>query len=151
MCDPFVDGIVIGYIEPKILPVCDALNAIAGVRTLWSCEGHAQRPSRPYIVFESSEAFAFQVHQLLESAMDRGALRYWWRMTANFRPSGRLQWLVEAPTIPSWHYWPIARRKIDAELLALATLFSASQDDPSIPYAVHPLGNSISDMTNEVQ
>lgn len=149
MCDPFVDGVVIGYIEPKILPVCDALNAIPGVRTLWSCDGHATRPSRPYVVFESSEAFAFQVHQLLESEMDHGTLRYWWRLTANFRRSGGLQWLVEAPTIPTWHYWPIARRKIDAELLALASLFSSIHDDPSIPNVAHRPGNFISDMTKE--
>ena len=26
-------------IEPGILPVCEVLNAIPGIQTLWSCEG----------------------------------------------------------------------------------------------------------------
>lgn len=114
-------------IEPKIRPVCDALNAITAVRTLWSCEGHAFRPSRPYVVFEAPEATALQIHRMIGDGHAGGALTYWWRMTANFRDSGKLQWLIEAPTIPGWHYLPIARRKVDDELLTFASLLNDCQ------------------------
>ncbi|WP_425953061.1 hypothetical protein [Ralstonia pseudosolanacearum] len=109
-------------IEPKIRPVCDALNRVAGVRTLWSCEGHAFRPSRPYVVFEAPESIALQVHRMIGDGHAGGKLHYWWNMTANFRENGELQWLIEAPAIPSWHYLPIVRQRIDAELLAFAAL-----------------------------
>lgn len=111
--------------------MCDALNALPGVRTLWSCEGHALRPSRPYVVFEATMDLALQVQRMLHAENERGTLRYWWRQTANFQESGRLQWLIEAPSIPRWHFCPVVRRKVDAELIALATLLHSS------PYFKH--------------
>lgn len=115
-------GANMDLIEPRIRPMCDALNRIAGVRTLWSCEGHASRPSRPYVVFEAPKSTALRVHQMIGDGHAGGRLKYWWRMTANFRDSGQLQWLIEAPSIPGWHYLPLARIRIDAELLAFAKL-----------------------------
>ncbi|MCM2485649.1 hypothetical protein ACVCIC_01115 [Burkholderia glumae] len=110
-------------IDAAIRPVCDALNRIPGVRTLWSCGGHALRRSRPYVVFEAPEAFALKINRMLW--LERHiTLTYRWNMTANFKDSGELQWLIEAPGIPRGHYWPIARRRIDAELLTLASLIS---------------------------
>lgn len=111
-------------IEPKIRPVCDALNSIVGVRTLWSCEGHAFRPSRPYVVFEASESFALQVHRLIGDGHAGGRLTYWWNMTANFGENAQLQWLIEAASIPRWHYLPIVRQRIDTELLTFAALIN---------------------------
>lgn len=121
------NGVSMDLIEPKIRPVCDALNAISDVHTLWSCEGHASRPSRPYVVFEAPETIALQIHRMIGDGHAGGALNYWWNMTANFRDNGQLQWLIEAPTIPGWHYLPIARRRIDAELRTFASLLNDRQ------------------------
>lgn len=51
-------------------------------------------------------------------------LIYWWRMSANIRHNAERQWLIEAPSISGWHYFPIARRRIDAELRAFAALLN---------------------------
>lgn len=116
------------FIEPGIRPVCDALNHFEGVRTLWSCEGHPFRPSRPYVVFEAPETFALRVHQAIEAAQFGGRLHYCWMLSANFRTCGQLQWCIEPNChIPRWRYLTIARRKLDAELWQLAaTLANAT-------------------------
>ena len=56
-------------IEPGILPVCKALNAIGGIQTVWSCEGHPWRLvlSKPYVMFTAPQDFAFRLHLLLLS------------------------------------------------------------------------------------
>lgn len=41
-------------IEPGIQPVVDALNAIPGVQTLWSCHGHPMLvPRNPFVSFQA--------------------------------------------------------------------------------------------------
>lgn len=110
------------------------------------------RKSRPYVVFEAPEEFALQVQRMLHNANAHGSLHYWWRQTANFQENGRLQWLIEAPAIPNWHYWPIVRRKIDAELIALASMirvFGRFQraGDSSAQVSI----NSISGMASRVE
>lgn len=42
-------------IDPKIKPVVDALNAIAGIRTLASCQGHSYgiEGKPPYVYFKA--------------------------------------------------------------------------------------------------
>nr|BAO18874.1 hypothetical protein [Burkholderia sp. M701] len=112
-------------IERGIRPVCDALNRIEGVRTLWSCEGHPFRLSRPYVVFEAPEPFALRVHRAIEAKHIEGSLNYCWWLTANFRDNGVLQWCIEPNCrIPRWRYLPIARKKLDAELRLLAAALS---------------------------
>jgi hypothetical protein len=112
-----------GEIEKGIRPVCDALNAISGVRTLWSCEGHPHRPSRPYVVFEAPEIVALGIHRALGLGDGGGTLVYCWWLTANFRDNGQLQWCIEPNCrIPRWRYLPVARRAVDAELLRLAAV-----------------------------
>lgn len=110
-------------IEQGIRPVCDALNSVPGVRTLWSCEDHPHRPSRPYVVFEAPEGFARQIHCALGPGYGDGSLRYCWWLNGNFRDNGQLQWCIEPNCrIARWKYLPVARRLIDAELLRLAAL-----------------------------
>lgn len=110
-------------IERGIGPVCDALNRIDGVRTLWSCEGHPCRPSRPYVVFEAPEPVALQVHRAIEATHVDGSLIYCWWLTANFRDNGVLQWCIEPNCrIPRWRFLPIARKSVDEELRRLAAV-----------------------------
>lgn len=71
-------------IEKGILPVCNALNAIPGVRTVYSCEGHPRRPSPPYVSFKSGNEFALKVHKLLESCSTDGRLQFAWMLKASF-------------------------------------------------------------------
>lgn len=110
-------------IESAIRPVCDSLNRIPRVTTLWSCQGHPFRLSRPYVVFMAPESVALDVHRLLGAGDGAGALRYPWWLNANFRDSGDLQWCLEPNyRFPRWQYLPLARRTVDDELLRLAAL-----------------------------
>ena len=63
-------------IEPGILPVCEVLNAIPGIQTLWSCEGHPERQSPPYVTFIAPQEIAFQVDQLLSPGRGNETLKY---------------------------------------------------------------------------
>lgn len=103
-------------IEPGILPVCNALNACVGVRTVWSCEGHPWRlvPSKPYVIFTAPQSFSFQLHQQLLPAYDDGRLTFSWELHARFQDDGNLiYWL--SPN--DWR-----RRITKQELLRLALL-----------------------------
>lgn len=112
-------------IEPGIRPVCDVLNRLDDVRTLWSCEGHPFRTSRPYVVFEAPEQVAFQLHQMIHPESVDASLEYCWWLTANFRPDGRLQWCLEPNChISRLRYLPFVRRKVDSELVRLAALIA---------------------------
>jgi hypothetical protein len=109
--------------ERGIRPVCDALNAVPGVRTLWSCEGHPIRESRPYVVFVAPKFFAWRVHRALVLASADGSLKYPWWLNAHFRDNGRLQWCIEPNCrIPRWKFVPVIRLLVDAELQRLAVL-----------------------------
>lgn len=79
-------------IEPGVQPVCDVLNAIPDVHTLWSCEGHPEVPSRPYVTFIGPQDFAFRLSQLLERG---NGLGYAWALRATFRSDASLQYTVE--------------------------------------------------------
>lgn len=115
-------------IEPGIRPVCDALNARSGIRTLWSCEGHFGTPSKPFVIFDADQATAFEVDKLLTTAFEDGRLRFWWNITANFRDDGSLQYHIrpnDYRTEANWRYLPIVRRiQIDRELSRLAQLIA---------------------------
>lgn len=117
-------------IEPGILPVCAALNAIPGVETLWSCEGHPYRPSSPYVTFVTSQETAFRIHRLLVCGRDDGRLTYCWWLVANFRDDGSFQYTIKpndyrlAATshcllFPAWR-----RNTMNQELERLASLLA---------------------------
>lgn len=113
-------------IENGIRPVCDALNSISGVRTLWSCEGHPNIPLRPYVAFECTQDFAFSVHKLLDAGHASAKLKYSWRITASFKDNGHLQYLIEPnDTRIRKRFWLIRNWKqavMNEELLRLAEL-----------------------------
>lgn len=72
-------------IEPGIRALCDALNGIPGVRTLYSCEGHWQRNMDPYVLFRSSIEFAAELNHRI----------YWQSPLFDFH------WGVQGRFIPS--------------------------------------------------
>jgi hypothetical protein len=120
------------YIEPGIAPLCDAINHIPGVHTLWSCEGHPRDGTRPYVVFEAPHDFSFALHQQLSGANAfRKTLRFNWRIMANFQESGRLQWILEIDDVrirpPNLvgvligrNHW--SRAQADADIIKIANL-----------------------------
>ncbi len=114
-------------IEPGILPVCNALNARDGFRTLWSCEGHYGSPSMPFVIFQASQDTAFELDKLLTTAFEDGRLCFWWNLTANFRDDGSLQYRIspnDSRMRQNWRYLPLVRKQIDRELVKLARLLS---------------------------
>jgi len=117
-------------IENGIRPVCDALNSIAGVNTVWSCEGHPKIPLRPYVSFVSSQDFAFNVHSLLGDGHSHGQLKYAWMLTANFCDNGILKFTIEpndcrivnARRLKLWFLPQWDKAEMDSELLKLACI-----------------------------
>ncbi|WP_210461786.1 hypothetical protein [Pantoea ananatis] len=119
------------FIEPGIRPLCDALNAIEGIVTLYSCEGHPRRPARPYVSFRASEDQARLV-QLALTHNDR--LIYHWWVTGNFNRWGVWMYCLEPNDVrigrplhfgvlPTWK-----RNVMDRELLHLAESITAIFD-----------------------
>lgn len=119
---------IIDPIEPGIQPVCDALNSIQCVHTLWSCEGHPERPSRPYVTFIGPQETAFKIHQLLGPENGDKGLKYCWWLVAGFRDDGSMQYTIEPNDyrILEPHRLPFIRRwrktDMELELLRLAQL-----------------------------
>lgn len=114
-------------IEPGIKPACDALNAMPDVHTLWSCEGHPEWKGVPYVTFIALQDTAFKISQLLGSAHESGRLYYCWRITANFREDGSLQYMIRPHdrrlNDDSLHWWSLRlwnRRALKNELNGLA-------------------------------
>ncbi len=129
------NGKVMGVaeIEAGVKPLCEALNLIPGTRTLWSCHGHLDWPSRPYVTFEAPQDTAFKIHGLLGDGKSSGVLRcflkYNWWLVANFRDDGSMQYTIEPNDYhfdcvqfsfwwrPTWKRW-----QVDDDLRWLALL-----------------------------
>ena len=114
-------------IEPGILPICDALNALPSVHTLWSCEGHAGQPSTPYVVFIAPQDLAFKVDGLLSPKAGGTGLEYNWRLIASFRFDGSLQYILEPCDVRLLDrglrlFRLFGRKAMDKELRRLADL-----------------------------
>lgn len=119
-------------IEKGIKPVCDVLNSIPGVKTLWSCEGHPERPAAPYVTFMADTGFAYSVYKMLGRAAAHNELDYCWRLRADFIEGGELQYTIESNDVRvlgprrSWlnlfvvYHW--SKSEMDRELLRLANL-----------------------------
>lgn len=121
---------ILAPIEPGIGPLCDALNALPDVHTLWSCEGHPDLPARPYVTFIADKDTAFKVHLAIGPNCGKLGLEFNWGMEANFRQDGSMQYTI-APndyrvSQGTWHRWWSAnrwdRRKMNADLMRLAAI-----------------------------
>lgn len=118
------------YIEPGIKPVCDALNAISGVTTVYSCEGHFWRSETPFVIFDATIETAFKIHRLLGYANGvsrgdgNGYLDINWLMEARFQDDGSLRYFLgtfdKRMANGSWRLW----MKKNDELNRLASLLA---------------------------
>jgi len=111
-------------IESGIKPLCDALNALPGVGTMWSCHGHPVRQSRTYVSFLGPRDVAFKIHHALGVGHGDGSLKYHWSIRARFRDDGELQYTIEPEDfrIRKSLFLPLVRRGMDLELVRLAKL-----------------------------
>jgi hypothetical protein len=114
------------FIEPGIRPLCDALNAIPGVSTVYSCEGHWQRGYQPFVMFDAPNDIALRIHRLLgcgDGGDDgHGTLGICWWLQARFNNEGTLRYILEPNDRKlnngSWWAW----FKLNNELKLLASL-----------------------------
>lgn len=116
-------------IEPGVKSLCDALNALPGVHTLWSCEGHPEDGSRPYATFIAPSETAFAVHRAVSPSNVDGGLEFCWNLTATFRDDSSMQYTIEPNdyrisqgTLRRWwsaKRWSKKAMAIDVERLAV--------------------------------
>jgi hypothetical protein len=118
---------ILAPIEPGIKPVCEALNSIPNVHTIWSCDGHPWQQKQPYVVFITDQDTAFRVSRLLDVEHEAGWLHYCWSLSANFRDDGSLQYTIKPSDYRlydgSMHWWSLClwnRKAIIKELNNLA-------------------------------
>ena len=117
-------------IESGVKPLCDALNSLPGVYTVWSCEGHPYRGHPPFAIFVTDQATAFKVNSAIEAGPHTKALHFNWWTTATFREDGSLQYSIQPSDwrIPDgtwWRFWPLprwSRRVMMKDLKRLAEL-----------------------------
>lgn len=128
-------------IEPAIKPVVDALNAIPGVSTVASCQGHVFRAgsfwdlllsdgSYPYVYFKAPVNVACVLARALHesSVKEKPEIRTYWVIEGRFNADFELAFTLIAPEQERWakHFsgriwrYGVFRKKLDADLLALA-------------------------------
>lgn len=108
-------------VESGIRPVCEALNDIPGVATIYSCHGH--RGSNPFVMFYAPLETAHRVHVGLERAWMAEQLAHQWLMTADLYayPDLRFQITPNRRSDRLWYPW-ISRRRWMRELWRLAAV-----------------------------
>ena len=74
-------------VDPGVQALCDVLNTIDNVRTLYSCEGHPELPTSPYVMFEAPTDVSFSIHKLLGHGRADGTLTFSWQIQSHFNIS----------------------------------------------------------------
>lgn len=126
-------------IESGVQPVVDALNAVPGVKALWSCQGHAfWRPRNPFVTFLASTEQAFLFHQALEYEYATRTLHYCWTMLGGFRDDGAMQYSIlpnDFRLMEGQRHWiaPIWRLSVDRELRVLASVILKAASNEGRP------------------
>jgi hypothetical protein len=115
---------ILAPIEPGVRPLCDALNALPDTYTLWSCEGHPEMASTPFVTFVAPQEIAFKLSRLIECSP---FLKFNWTMSACFREDGSLQYTVRPDDIRFIRkgivgLWPRMRWSYDEMCIELSNL-----------------------------
>lgn len=108
-------------VEPGIRPVCEALNAIPGVATIYSCHGH--RGSNPFVLFYAPLETAHRLFVGLERAWMTEQIADQWLMTADLYAYPDLRFMITPNRRDDrlWFPW-ISRRRCKRELWSLAAV-----------------------------
>ena len=119
-------------IEPAIKPLVDSLNAISGISTVASCEGHFYGGA-PYVYFNASVQIAASIERLLREAAikNQPALMTEWSLDGMFNENYELAFCLRSPEYnrrtnnPLYAFWlfVVRRRKLDSDLAMLAAYF----------------------------
>jgi hypothetical protein len=133
-------------IEAKILPLVEALNAIDGVCTIASCQGHFPRISDPYVFFSCSPRQAEAFAKRLDKIQLQGNLHHWWRLTGEFDGESRLCFVLRSPSLDrekgalrTFLNYVVFRKKIDNDLSLLSDMLQDIVDDGrQMSAVVHP-------------
>lgn len=84
---------ILAPIEAGVRPLCDALNALPDTYTLWSCEGHPEEASTPFVTFIAPQETAFKLAKAIECSP---FLKFNWALnTCLFREDGALQYTIK--------------------------------------------------------
>jgi hypothetical protein len=119
------------FIEPKIRPLVDAMNATGAIHTIASCQGHGVLGKPPYVYFKSSVDIAASIGRLLrEDAMsDDAKLHKAWVINGSFDQNYELVFCLHASEYHEKSFSILApilfwvfRKHLDAELLALVRI-----------------------------
>lgn len=116
-------------IEPRIRPVCDALNALPEVRTVYSCGGHYRR-APPFVIFAAPHDVGLAIHRLLGAGHADGRLEYCWSLRAHFIDD-LLHFDIESNDRrvvgkKAWPYLVRGHASMRAELLRMAAVLTES-------------------------
>ena len=87
-------------IDSDIYPLVDALNALEGVRTISSCQGHWQRPldlACTYVLFSADLSIVSRLHNRLKTLN----LYLYWDICGRFSNAGRFEYRLS--THPGEH------------------------------------------------
>ena len=118
-------------IDPAVRPLVDSLNAVQGISTIASCEGHWYRKP-PYVYFRAPVHLAALIEKRLrEDAMNsHPKLAGNWLVEGRFDNNCSLAFCLYAPDyhriaesdLAAFWLFGVRRLRIDKELLALAHL-----------------------------
>lgn len=116
-------------IEPAVKPVVDSLNAISGVSTVASCEGHFYG-GPPYVYFKAPVQTAASIERLLRQAAvnDQPVFQTGWVIYGLFNEKYEQTFYLHSPEYhrransPLQAAWLFAvrRRRLNSDLSALA-------------------------------
>lgn len=116
-------------IDEKIRPLVDVLNALEGVETVASCEGHCSPGDTPYVYFKAPVAFARTLAKELREAPEQGMVHAGWEITSVFNENYQLAFSLRSARheMEAWStigqlYRLFFRRRIDADIRCIAAL-----------------------------
>lgn len=102
-------------VEPRIAPLVSALNAMPGVMTIASCQGHFAlfEPRMAYVYFQAPTDFALALFMQVDRADDEGRFNYWWQIKPVSHRRRGLGWRLGMEQ----RFFTISRQKQDLSLL----------------------------------
>lgn len=117
------------YIDPRIRPLCFAMNATGMIRTVASCQGHGVPGSSPYVYFKCSVKLASLIERVLREGGISGQskLENTWTVTGHFDLDYEITFLLYSPAlerraaspIRSLWYSSLNRKALDKQLSLL--------------------------------
>lgn len=123
-------AMIYSELDKHIAGLVKRLNAIDGIRTVGSCQGHVRLGKAPYVYLHASPALAGRIEMHLRQAEALGdrRLNTLWTLEGMFNEEGILMFRLYAPAYDRQAFTlagqikklPCFRKKLNRELLSLA-------------------------------